>query len=229
MTEGRWVPGTPGRRGRLAWVDLIRGPILVGTCLILVSALGCEGPEPAEPATMQTSVATAHLEPQEPETPSEPEADTPVIEAMPVMVEAEVEVAPEPPQPEAAPEPARRVRKRRRRRAKRKPAPAPSRAARKPAGRLARSSIMRTINAHLGDVEQCYSRVALKDPSIAGRIVMQWTLGQDGRPTGVALLSDSIRDKSVGRCLKARARNWKFPPPEGGVAVVTYPFNLRVQ
>ena len=81
----------------------------------------------------------------------------------------------------------------------------------------------------MGDVEHCYGRVALADPSIAGRIVMQWTLGRDGTPQAVAVRSDSLRDKSVAACIKARSKHWKFPPPEGGMAVVSYPFHLRVQ
>jgi hypothetical protein len=58
---------------------------------------------------------------------------------------------------------------------------------------------------------------------------MQWTLGASGMPTATAVVKDTLSDKRVGRCIKARARTWQFPPPSGGVAVVTYPFDLRVQ
>jgi hypothetical protein len=89
-------------------------------------------------------------------------------------------------------------------------------------------SAMGTINAHMREVEDCYGRVALKDPSIAGRITLRWTLGRDGVPSAVAVVSDTLKDKSVGACIKERARTWRFPAPAGGLGVVTYPFDLRV-
>ena len=94
---------------------------------------------------------------------------------------------------------------------------------------LARNTVQRTIQRHMGDVEHCYGRVALKDPSIAGRIVVQWTLGRDGVPTGTAILKNTLKDPSVAACIKQKARRWQFPPPDGGLAVVSYPFDLRVQ
>jgi hypothetical protein len=33
----------------------------------------------------------------------------------------------------------------------------------------------------------------------------------------------------VAACIKARARTWRFPPQAGGVAVIRYPFQLRIQ
>lgn len=92
-----------------------------------------------------------------------------------------------------------------------------------------RLSPMQTIRAHQGDVSTCYGRVALKDPTIRGRITVQWTIGRDGTPMAVAIIEDTLKDKSVGACIKEKARAWRFPPPGGGVQVISYPFDLRVQ
>jgi outer membrane biosynthesis protein TonB len=85
------------------------------------------------------------------------------------------------------------------------------------------------IESHSGDVEACYAPIALKDPRVAGRIVLQWTLGADGRPSAVAVVQDTLSNPAVGACLKGRARAWRFPPPEGGVGVVRAPFDLRFE
>ena len=45
----------------------------------------------------------------------------------------------------------------------------------------------------------------------------------------VAITQDTLKDKSVGACLKERARQWRFAPPGGGVQVISYPFDLSVQ
>ncbi|MCK6570761.1 AgmX/PglI C-terminal domain-containing protein [Myxococcota bacterium] len=107
------------------------------------------------------------------------------------------------------------------------PRPAPAPAARP--GRAAEQTAQGVIRSHFSDVEACYGPVAQKDPSVAGRIVVQWTLGADGRPTAVAIVNDTLRSPAVTECIRARARTWRFPPPGTGVSVVRYPFDLRVQ
>ncbi|MCB9549458.1 MAG: AgmX/PglI C-terminal domain-containing protein [Myxococcales bacterium] len=92
-----------------------------------------------------------------------------------------------------------------------------------------RLSPMQVIRNHNGDVHTCYARVALKDPTVRGRITVQWTIGKDGMPMAVAITQDTLKDKSVGACLKERARQWRFAPPGGGVQVISYPFDLSVQ
>ena len=123
--------------------------------------------------------------------------------------------------------------------APKKPRKGPRRPARvkpKPGGsappsvaRAAAATPMNTIRANMRDIQDCYGRVALKDPSIQGRIVVQWTIGKSGMPTATAIVVDELSDKSVGRCIKERAHRWAFPPPGGGVQVIKFPFNLKVQ
>lgn len=155
-------------------------------------------------------------------------AGAPVFEAEPDgKLEAAAVAAPEsaPAAPEAVkPDPPKRaVRKRRKKVA---PKAAPTSAPPPPSRRI---SPMQTIRSHYGDVHHCYARVALKDSTIAGRITLQWSIGPDGMPQAVAILNDTLKDKSVGQCLKAKARTWKFPATGGGVQVISYPFDLRVQ
>ena len=95
--------------------------------------------------------------------------------------------------------------------------------------RPAEVSAQNVIRSHFSDIEACYGAVALKDPSVAGRIMVQWTLGADGTPTGVAITQDTVRSAAVTDCIKTRARAWKFPPPAGGFGVVRFPYDLKVQ
>jgi hypothetical protein len=96
-------------------------------------------------------------------------------------------------------------------------------------GRTAEQTAQGVIRSHFADVEACYAPVAQRDPSIGGRLVVQWTLGADGTPTAVAIVNDTLRSPAVTECIRARARTWRFPPPGSGVSVVRYPFDLRVQ
>jgi len=94
---------------------------------------------------------------------------------------------------------------------------------------VARVAPMQTIRAHQSDIHNCYGRVALRDPTVAGRITVQWTIGRDGMPVAVAITEDTLKDKSVGACIKEKARTWQFAPPGSGVQVISYPYDLRVQ
>lgn len=131
--------------------------------------------------------------------------------------------------PTVSPEPARAVPVRT---AKPSAAAAVVRPAPSPAvgpGRSAEQTAQGVIRSHFADVEACYAPVAQRDPSVGGRLVVQWTLGADGTPTAVAIVNDTLRSPAVTECIRARARTWRFPPPGSGVSVVRYPFDLRVQ
>lgn len=91
------------------------------------------------------------------------------------------------------------------------------------------TSIMGTIQRHQDEVVDCYAQVAEKKPDIAGQLTVQWTLGADGTPTGAAIARDTLGDPAVGACVKSKAVKWKFPPPDGGLGVVKYTWNLKLQ
>lgn len=90
-------------------------------------------------------------------------------------------------------------------------------------------SVMKTIRGNMNQVESCYGAVASKDPTIGGKIVMQWTLGASGKPSAARVKKDTLKDKSVGQCIARKSKNWSFPPPSGGVGVVSYTYRLRMQ
>ncbi len=179
-------------------------------CLITLALCGCKAdPPPATPAPDAMAVVDA----------APADAALPKIKFVAQAMVIEIE---DMGVPDTAKEPAKP-----KRRASPRPKRAPKKRVTKASGK--RASMMATIRKNMRDVEHCYGRVALKDPSIAGRIIVQWTVGKDGLPTATALLKDTLKDKSVGRCIRSKARKWRFPKPSGGVQVVTYPFDLRVQ
>ena len=109
---------------------------------------------------------------------------------------------------------------------------APSNSGPAPAAHAAPSALMNAqnvIRSHFSEVESCYAPVGLKNPSVAGQVVVQWTLGADGTPTAVAIRDDRLHSSEVTECIRQRARTWRFPAPLGGVAVVSYTYDLKVQ
>lgn len=93
---------------------------------------------------------------------------------------------------------------------------------------LDRDLIAAVIQQHLGQVRFCYEQGLQSDPSLAGRVAVNFTIGGNGLVKAAGVESSSMGSKLVEDCIVMRLRSWKFPLPEGGVDVkVTYPFLLR--
>ncbi len=94
-------------------------------------------------------------------------------------------------------------------------------------GGLGTIIIKRIVRAHIGEVRRCYNRGLLDDPTLAGRVEIQFTIDPRGRVPVAVVASTELADKSVGMCIAKAVKRWKFPRGEGGgTAVVTYPFVL---
>jgi hypothetical protein len=93
-------------------------------------------------------------------------------------------------------------------------------------GHLSRGEIQRVINAHIYQVQGCYERQLLKDPSLAGKVSFQWVISPSGAVSGVRVGQSSLRSGEVTSCIQAAIQGWMFPQPEGGSVTVTYPFSF---
>ncbi len=95
-------------------------------------------------------------------------------------------------------------------------------------GGLDKHIIRRIVRAHLQEIRGCYNAALVRDPAARGRIVVQFTIGGDGRVGAVVIESSEIDDARLGRCVAAKVRSWEFPTgPDAGHALVSYPFVLQ--
>jgi hypothetical protein len=93
---------------------------------------------------------------------------------------------------------------------------------------LDRDQIAAVINRNLGQVRFCYEQGLQSDPSLNGRVSIDFTIGGNGLVKAADVGSTTLNAKAVEDCLVLRLKTWKFPLPEGGVDVkVSYPFVLR--
>lgn len=91
-------------------------------------------------------------------------------------------------------------------------------------GTVDREAVARVINSHLNEVHGCYERALLKDPGLAGKVVLEWTIGPAGRVVAAKTKSSTLRNASVEACILSSLKSWTFPAPKGGVVIITYPF-----
>jgi TonB family protein len=94
-------------------------------------------------------------------------------------------------------------------------------------GPLDRDIIRRIIRAHINEVRSCYGQGLRKDPTLAGRVVIDFEIESTGKVDTSSVRESTLSDASVGNCIGKAVRRWKFPRPRGGGEVeVSYPFNL---
>jgi TonB family protein len=87
--------------------------------------------------------------------------------------------------------------------------------------------IRRVVRSHLMEVRGCYNQGLIRDPNLAGRVAVQFTISPAGTVGGSVVAERSIDDAAVANCIAKAVRRWKFPKPDqGGSTIVTYPFVL---
>ncbi len=91
-------------------------------------------------------------------------------------------------------------------------------------GSIDRDAVAKVVNSHLQEVYACYERALLKDPGLAGKVVLEWTIGTNGRVVATKTKSSTLRSPSVEACILGGLKTWTFPPAKGGAVIITYPF-----
>ena len=95
-------------------------------------------------------------------------------------------------------------------------------------GGLDKDLIGAVIAKNLGQIRFCYEQGLQLEPSLHGRVAVDFTIDGSGIVKIANVQSSSLNSKQVEDCMLMRLRSWKFPLPENGKDVkVSYPFVLR--
>lgn len=95
-------------------------------------------------------------------------------------------------------------------------------------GALDKDIVRRVIRSHINQVRHCYNEGLVGDPSLRGRVSVQFSINGKGKVPMAVVAETSVKDPNVGRCIAKAVRRWKFPQPQGnGTVMVTYPFVLN--
>ena len=96
-------------------------------------------------------------------------------------------------------------------------------------GGLDRDVIMKVVKRHQNEIKYCYEQEAQKNPSLAGKVAVAWTIDPAGGVAEANVGESSISNANVESCIVQRIRRWKFPEPAGGGVVnVTFPWVFSV-
>ena len=92
-------------------------------------------------------------------------------------------------------------------------------------GALDKSVIDRVVKQHLAQMRYCYQKELNKDPTLAGKVVIKFTIESDGTVSVAEVKSSTLGNETVENCLCQRFLRLQFPAPSGsGTVIVSYPF-----
>jgi TonB family protein len=87
--------------------------------------------------------------------------------------------------------------------------------------------VLAVINSHRAAIEYCYQRALRRNPNLRGKISVRFVIRPDGSVKDVKIISSTLNDPRVERCIVAKIRSWRdFGPidPSKGDAVFRQDF-----
>ncbi|MFW6086884.1 MAG: TonB family protein, partial [Myxococcota bacterium] len=98
------------------------------------------------------------------------------------------------------------------------------------AGQFDSSAVVRQIRARLRAIQNCYESELRKDPSLAGKVAVEFTIEERGNVTGAKAVQNTTGSSAVGSCVVRTISRFRFNPgPEGGSVAFSYPFVFAPQ
>jgi len=64
------------------------------------------------------------------------------------------------------------------------------------------------VNNHNAAIQYCYQRELKRDPNLKGKLVVRFTIAPSGRVTDVNVVSSTLNNQRVERCVVSRIQRW---------------------
>lgn len=91
---------------------------------------------------------------------------------------------------------------------------------------LTPDAIKDVVHEHRAEARACYDPVAARKPGLAGKVVVRFVIGLDGKVSSASVASTTLNEPQVETCLVNAARGWRFLRPKHGTVEVNFPFQL---
>lgn len=95
-------------------------------------------------------------------------------------------------------------------------------------GSLSKGVIVRVFTEHADQLKYCYDKQVLRNPGLAGQVVLKFVINGEGRTTAASVAETSLRNPNVEQCLSTKVKTFVFAQVQGGgIVVVNYPLTFR--
>jgi TonB family protein len=90
--------------------------------------------------------------------------------------------------------------------------------------------VVAEIKKRIGAIKACYERELRRNPTLQGKIAVQFTIEQSGTISKATATENSTGDPTVASCVVDAVKRIRFNPgPEGGSVTFAYPFVFAPQ
>ena len=90
--------------------------------------------------------------------------------------------------------------------------------------------VVQTIKTRLRAIQMCYEQQLRRNPALAGKVTIEFTIQPRGNVTDVRVKENSTGDSAVATCVANTVSGFRFNPgPEGGSVTYSYPFVFAPQ
>ena len=79
------------------------------------------------------------------------------------------------------------------------------------AGTLDKEIIRRIVRRHLNEVKYCYEQALARQPTLDGRLVVQFTIAGTGQVLASVVQSSTLGSPAVEMCVVNAVKRWEFP------------------
>ena len=113
---------------------------------------------------------------------------------------------------------------------KRRPIQKESERLRMVVGALDKDVVQRVVKNHQRDIQKCYERELIKNPSLAGKVMVAFTVSPTGDVVSARAQGGTLDSPKVSECIVGKVGTWIFPEPSDGEEVqISYPFVFAPQ
>jgi hypothetical protein len=91
-------------------------------------------------------------------------------------------------------------------------------------GKVDVSAIAQEIRSRRRAIAACYERALKAQPTLAGKLVVRFSLAAAGTVSAVDIDDDSLGSADVAACIRATVLRWRFPALAEGSAELSFPF-----
>ncbi len=90
--------------------------------------------------------------------------------------------------------------------------------------------VVRQIRKRIRAIQRCYETELRKNPSLAGKVTVQFTIQERGNVTGARATQNTTGSAAVASCVTRTVGRFRFNPgPDGGSVSFSYPFVFAPQ
>jgi TonB family protein len=93
-------------------------------------------------------------------------------------------------------------------------------------GFLSQEEIQGTLRRNMASIRYCYDQQVARQPTLEGRVTVRFVIAPDGGVSSAEIASSTLGDVGVETCVKRAVTRIRFPQPQGGSVIITYPFTF---